>query len=72
MAAALDLVRRSGAVAGALTTADRYADDARRAVAHLNQTAGGRRAGRLPRTYATWSLGTLMDTRYLGALTAPG
>ena len=71
--AALELVRRSGAVAGALTIADRYADDARRAVAHLNQTAVGDGLAAFPRTYATWSLGTLMDARYLEVpLTAPG
>jgi geranylgeranyl pyrophosphate synthase len=73
VSAALELVRRSGAVAGALTAADRYADDARRAVSHLNQTAVGDGLAAFPRTYATWSLGTLMDARFLEVpLTAPG
>jgi geranylgeranyl pyrophosphate synthase len=72
VAEALDVVRRSGAVAGALTAADRYADEARRAVEHLNQTAVGDGLAAFPRVYATWSLETLMDTRYLQTpLTAP-
>jgi geranylgeranyl pyrophosphate synthase len=64
VAAAIELVRRSGAIAEALTAADRYADDARRAVAHLNQTTVGEGLGQFPRLYATWSLDTLMDQRY--------
>jgi heptaprenyl diphosphate synthase len=72
VAEALDAVRRSGAVAGALTAADRYADEARRAVEHLNQTAVGDGLAAFPRVYATWALETLMDTRYLETpLTAP-
>jgi len=72
VAEALDVVRRSGAVAGALTAADRYADEARRAVEHLNQTAVGDGLAAFPRVYATWALETLMDTRYLQTpLTAP-
>ena len=64
VATAIELVRRSGAIAEALTAADRYADEARRAVAHLNQTTVGEGLGRFPRLYATWSLETLMDERY--------
>jgi heptaprenyl diphosphate synthase len=60
----IDLVRRSGAIAEALTAADRYADEARRAVAHLNQTTVGEGLGQFPLLYATWSLDTLMDDRY--------
>ena len=73
VAAALDLVRRSGAVAGALTTADRYADDARRAVAHLNQTAVGDGLAAFPaptppgRSARSWTPGYLEVP-----LTAPG
>jgi geranylgeranyl pyrophosphate synthase len=64
VALAIELVRRSGAIAEALSAADRYADEARRAVAHLNQTTVGEGLGRFPRLYATWSLETLMDRRY--------
>jgi heptaprenyl diphosphate synthase len=70
---ALDLVRDSGAIADALTTADRYADEARRAVHHLDQTTVGEGLGRFPRTYCTWALEHLMDPRYLHVpLTALG
>ncbi len=61
---ALDLVRKSGTIAEALAAADRYGDDARRAVGHLNQTTVGEGLGLLPRTYSTWALATLMDPRY--------
>jgi heptaprenyl diphosphate synthase len=61
---ALDLVRRSGTIAEALAAADRYGDEARRAVHHLDQTTVGEGLGRLPRTYATWALATLMDPRF--------
>ncbi|HZM38613.1 MAG TPA: polyprenyl synthetase family protein [Acidimicrobiales bacterium] len=72
VANALDAVRRSGAVAGALTAADRYADEARRAVEHLNQTAVGDGLAAFPRVYSTWALETLMDARYNETpLTAP-
>jgi heptaprenyl diphosphate synthase len=72
VAEALEAVRRSGAVAGALTAADRYADEARRAVEHLNQTAVGDGLAAFPRVYATWALETLMDARYVEIpLTAP-
>jgi|RhiMethySRZTD1v2_1073278.scaffolds.fasta_scaffold00330_18 octaprenyl-diphosphate synthase len=64
VATAIELVRRSGAIAEALTAADRYADEARRAVAHLNQTTVGEGLGLFPRLYATWALDTLMDQRY--------
>jgi heptaprenyl diphosphate synthase len=70
---ALDIVRTSGAIADALTAADRYADEARRAVHHLDQTTVGEGLGRFPRTYATWALEHLMDPRYLQVpLTALG
>ena len=64
VAFAIELVRRSGAIAEALTAADRYADEARRAVAHHNQTTVGEGLARFPRLYATWALDTLMDQRY--------
>jgi hypothetical protein len=44
---------------------DRYADDARRAVGHLNQTRIGEALGAFPRTYATWALEAFMDRRFL-------
>jgi geranylgeranyl pyrophosphate synthase len=73
VARALELVRRSGTIADALTAADRYADEARRAVAHLNQTTVGEGLGLFPRTYATWALESLMDPRHLEVpLTALG
>jgi geranylgeranyl pyrophosphate synthase len=61
---ALDLVRRSGTIAEALAAADRYGDEARRAVHHLDQSTVGEGLGRLPRIYATWALATLMDPRF--------
>jgi geranylgeranyl pyrophosphate synthase len=61
---ALDLVRRSGTIAEALAAADRYGDEARRAVQHLDQTTVGEGLAHLPRTYATWALATLMDPRF--------
>ncbi len=73
VARAIEIVRQSGTIAEALTAADRYADEARRAVAHLNQTTVGEGLGQFPRTYATWALETLMDPRYLQVpLTALG
>ncbi|HEX5945239.1 MAG TPA: polyprenyl synthetase family protein [Acidimicrobiales bacterium] len=70
---AIDLVRRSGTIAEALSAADRYADEARRSVGHLNQTTVGEGLGRFPRAYATWALDNLMDPRYLRTpLTALG
>ena len=62
---ALAVVRGSGSVAAALATVDRYADEARRAVAHLNQATVGEGLWAFPRTYTTWALETLMDRRYL-------
>ncbi|HZA76022.1 MAG TPA: polyprenyl synthetase family protein [Acidimicrobiales bacterium] len=62
---ALELVRRSGAIAEALATMDRYAHEARRTVAHLDQTSVGGGLGAFPRTYTTWALEALMDRRYL-------
>jgi heptaprenyl diphosphate synthase len=70
---ALELVRGSGAIAEALTAADRFADEARRAVHHLDQTTVGEGLGLFPRTYTTWALEHLMDPRYLQVpLTALG
>jgi geranylgeranyl pyrophosphate synthase len=70
---ALQLVRGSGSVPAALQTMDRYADDARRAVAHLDQTTIGGALAAFPRTYSTWALETFMDTRFLEVpLTAMG
>ena len=65
VAAALEVVRGSGSIAAALATMDRYADEARRAVAHLNQATVGEGLWAFPRTYSTWALETLMDQRYL-------
>jgi octaprenyl-diphosphate synthase len=65
LAAALEVVRASGSIAAALATMDRYADEARRAVAHLNQATVGEGLWAFPRTYSTWALETLMDRRYL-------
>ena len=73
VAHAIELVRRSGTIAEALSAADRYADEARRSVGHLDQTTIGEGLGRFPRTYATWALENLMDPRYLRTpLTALG
>lgn len=70
---AIDLVHRSGTIAEALGAADRYTDEARRAVLHLNQTTVGEGLGQFPRTYVTWALDNLMDPRYLEVpLTALG
>jgi len=70
---ALQLVRGSGSVPAALQTMDRYSDDARRAVAHLDQTTIGGALAAFPRTYSTWALETFMDTRFLEVpLTAMG
>ena len=65
VAQAIDLVRGSGSIAVALAAVDRYADDARRAVAHLNQTRIGEGLAAFPRSYVTWALESFMDTRYL-------
>jgi geranylgeranyl pyrophosphate synthase len=70
---AIELVRQSGTIAEALAAADRYSDEARRAVAHLNQTTVGEGLGLFPRVYSTWALENLMDARYLETpLTALG
>jgi len=63
--AALAVVRASGSVAAALAAMDRFADEARRAVAHLNQATVGEGLWAFPRTYSTWALENLMDRRYL-------
>jgi heptaprenyl diphosphate synthase len=65
VARAIDLVRASGSIAVALAAVDRYADDARRAVAHLNQTTIGEGLAAFPRSYVTWALESYMDSRYL-------
>jgi octaprenyl-diphosphate synthase len=71
--AALDVVRRPGTMADALALADRYGDEARRAVRHLDQTTVGEGLASFPRVYATWALENLMDRRYRAMpLTATG
>jgi geranylgeranyl pyrophosphate synthase len=65
VAQAIDLVRGSGSIAVALAAVDRYADDARRAVAYLNQTRIGEGLAAFPRSYVTWALESFMDSRYL-------
>ena len=65
VAQAIDLVRGSGSIAVALAAVDRYADDARRAVTHLNQTRIGEGLAAFPRSYVTWALESFMDSRYL-------
>jgi octaprenyl-diphosphate synthase len=73
IAAALELVRRSGSIAAALAAMDRYAGEARRAVAHLDQTSVGNGLAVFPRTYSTWALEAFMDRRFLEIpLTAVG
>ena len=63
VALAIELVRRSGAIAEALGAADRFAGRGPPGRLHLNQTTIGEGLGRFPRLYATWSLETLMDRR---------
>jgi heptaprenyl diphosphate synthase len=65
LARALGLVRESGSVSTALAAMDRYCDDARRAVGHLDQTTIGEGLTTFPRTYTTWALEAFMDTRFL-------
>jgi heptaprenyl diphosphate synthase len=65
VAPAVELVRDSGCVPVALEAMDRYADDARRAIAHLDQTTIGDGLSAFPRTYMTWALESFMDPRYL-------
>jgi geranylgeranyl pyrophosphate synthase len=73
VAQAVELVRDSGCVAVALEAMDRYADEARKAIAHLDQTAIGDGLSAFPRTYMTWALESFMDPRYLEVpLTAIG
>jgi heptaprenyl diphosphate synthase len=73
VARAVELVRDSGCVAVALEAMDRYADEARKAIAHLDQTAIGDGLSAFPRTYMTWALESFMDPRYLEVpLTAIG
>jgi geranylgeranyl pyrophosphate synthase len=70
---AVALVRESGTVPVALEAMDRYADEARRAVAHLDQTAIGDGLTSFPRTYSTWALESFVDPRFLEVpLTAIG
>ena len=56
VALAIELVRRSGAIAEALNAADRYGDEARPRRRPPQPDDGRRRARPLPRLYATWSL----------------
>jgi heptaprenyl diphosphate synthase len=73
VAQAVERVRDSGGVPVALEAMDRYADDARRAIAHLDQTVIGDGLTAFPRTYMTWALDSFMDRRYLEVpLTAIG
>jgi heptaprenyl diphosphate synthase len=73
VARAVELVRESGGVAVALEAMDRYAEDARKAIAHLDQTAIGDGLSAFPRTYMTWALESFMGSRYLEVpLTAIG
>ncbi|HEY8525227.1 MAG TPA: polyprenyl synthetase family protein [Acidimicrobiales bacterium] len=73
VARAVALVRDTGCVPVALEAMDRYADEARRAIAHLDQTTIGDGLIAFPRTYMTWALETFMDPRYLEVpLTAIG
>jgi heptaprenyl diphosphate synthase len=73
VARAVELVRDSGCVAVALEAMDRYADEARKAIAHLDQTVIGDGLSAFPRTYMTWALESFMDPRYLEVpLTAIG
>lgn len=62
---ALTLVRESGSVSTALAAMDRYCDDARRAVGHLDQTTIGEGLTTFPRLYTTWALEAFMDDRFL-------
>jgi geranylgeranyl pyrophosphate synthase len=69
---AVAAVLRSGSIATALATVDRYADEAVRAVRHLDQTTVGGGLTAFPRLYSTWALETFMDRRYVEVpLTAP-
>jgi heptaprenyl diphosphate synthase len=65
VARAIELVRESGSIPVALEAMDRYADDARRAIAHLDQTAIGDGLTAFPRTYVTWALESFMDPQFL-------
>ena len=61
IAAAVELVRGSGSVAVALGAMDRYGDDARQAVAHLDHTAVGQGLAAFPHTYTRWALESFTD-----------
>ena len=60
----VELVLASGSIATTLATVDRYADTARRAVSHLDQTTVGTGLAAFPQTYSTWALETFMDPRF--------
>jgi geranylgeranyl pyrophosphate synthase len=73
VAAALDLVRGSGSLAVAFEAMDRYADDARAAVADLEGSPVGDGLLAFPRTYSRWALEAFVDPRLHDAfLTAQG
>ena len=57
----------------ALEVMDRYADDASRAVAHLDQAAVGEGLAAFPHAYTRWALEAFLDPRVTAApLTAHG
>lgn len=60
----VELVLASGSIAATLAAMDRYADAARRAVAHLDQTTIGEGLAAFPHVYSTWALDAYMDARF--------
>lgn len=71
LAPVLELLRRSGGIAESLTTMDRYADQARRAVAHLDQTTVGEGLVAFPDAYNTWALDHFVDAGLLDLPSKP-
>lgn len=65
LAQVLELVRRSGGIPEALAAMDRYADQARRAVAHLDQTTVGEGLVAFPDAYNSWALDHFVDASLL-------
>jgi geranylgeranyl pyrophosphate synthase len=61
----LHLVQRSGGISDALATMDRHADQARRAVAHLDQTTIGEGLVAFPDAYNSWALDHFVDASLL-------
>lgn len=64
----LQLLQDSGSIPAAIATMDRYADDASRAVAHLNQTTVGEGLTAFPHSYTTWALETFVDAGFFQAV----